>query len=234
MSHVADVQPLRERPAWRALERHARGVARRHLRDLFAEDPGRGERLVAEAAGLVLDYSKNRITDETLALLAQLAGESGLAEHVEAMFRGEHVNTTEDRPALHVALRMPRGRSLLVDGIDVVAQVHAELERMAAFAERVRCGDWRGQTGAQIRAVLAIGIGGSELGPAMAYEALRRYAQPSLVVRFLSNVDPAAFVEATRDLDPEATLVVVSSKTFTTLETTANARAARAWLRDAL
>jgi glucose-6-phosphate isomerase len=226
--------PLRERAAWRALERHAREIAPRHLRDLFAEDPGRGERLVAEAAGLVLDYSKHRITDETLTLLAQLARESGLAERIDALFRGEPVNTTEGRPALHVALRMPRERSLVVGGVDVVAEVHAELDRMAAFCERVRVGEWRGHTGKAIRSVLNIGIGGSDLGPAMAYEALRRYARPDLVVRFLSNVDPAAFVEATRDLDPQTTLVIVSSKTFTTLETMANARAARSWLLDAL
>lgn len=189
---------------------------------------------MAEAAGLVLDYSKHRITDETLTLLAQLARESGLAERIDALFRGEPVNTTEGRPALHVALRMPRERSLVVGGVDVVAEVHAELDRMAAFCERVRVGEWRGHTGKAIRSVLNIGIGGSDLGPAMAYEALRRYARPDLVVRFLSNVDPAAFVEATRDLDPQTTLVIVSSKTFTTLETMANARAARSWLLDAL
>lgn len=234
MSSVTEMTPLRERPAWRALERHRDEIASAHLRDLFAEDPERGERLVAEAAGLVLDYSKNRITDATLALLVQLADESGLPERIEALFRGERVNTTEDRPALHVALRMPRGRSLLVDGVDVVAEVHETLDRMTAFCERVRSGEWRGHTGKAIRAVLNIGIGGSDLGPAMAYEALRRYARPDLVVRFLSNVDPTAFVEATRDLDPETTLVIVSSKTFTTLETMANARAARVWLLDAL
>ncbi|GIU93951.1 MAG: glucose-6-phosphate isomerase [Gaiellaceae bacterium] len=224
------ILPLRERPAWRALERHRRELAAVHLRELFAADPQRGERLAAEAAGLYLDYSKNLVTDETLALLQQLARESGLAERIEAMFRGERINETEDRPALHVALRMPRGRSLVVDGVDVVAEVHAVLDRMADFAERVRSGEWRGHTGSPIRAVVNIGIGGSDLGPAMAYEALRRYARPDLVFRFVSNVDPTDVVEATRDLDPAQTLVIVCSKTFTTLETMANARAVRAWL----
>jgi glucose-6-phosphate isomerase len=226
--------PLRERPAWRALERHYAEIGRAHLRELFAADRERGERLAAEAAGLYLDFSKNRVTDETLRLLAQLARESDLPERTEAMFRGERINTTEDRAVLHIALRMPRGRSLLVDGVDVVAEVHAVLDRMAAFAEQVRTGEWRGHTGQPIRNVVNIGIGGSDLGPQMAYEALRRYSRRDLTFRFVSNVDSADFVEATRDLDPAETLVIVSSKTFTTLETMTNARTARAWALAAL
>jgi len=233
-SRPLNVPPLRERPAWAELERHYAEIRDTHLRDLFAADPGRGERLAAEGAGLYLDYSKNRVTDETLALLRRLAEESGLAERTEAMFRGDRINVSEDRPALHVALRMPRGRSLVVEGIDVVAQAHEVLDRMAAFCERVRAGDWRGHTGKPIRSVVNIGIGGSDLGPAMAYEALRHYARRDLVFRFVSNVDPADFAEATRDLAPEETLVVVSSKTFTTLETMANARSARDWIVGAL
>ena len=201
----------------------------RHLRELFAADPARGERLVAEAAGLHLDYSKNRITDETIGLLGGLADQSGLAERREAMFRGERINVSEDRSVLHVALRMPRGRSLIVDGVDVVAQVHEMLDRMAAFADRVREGEWRGHTGKPIRNVVNIGIGGSDLGPVMAYEALRHYARRDLTFRFVSNVDGTDFSEATRDLNPEETLFVVSSKTFTTLETMTNARTAREW-----
>src|SRR5918996_1599555 len=221
--------PLRERESYSALERHHAETGATHLRDLFDADPGRGERLVAEAAGLYLDYSKNRVTDETIELLGRLADESGLAERREAMFRGEHINATEDRPVLHVALRMPRDRSLIVDGEDVVTQVHEVLDRMAAFADRVRSGEWRGQTGEPIRNVVNIGIGGSDLGPVMAYEALRHYSQRELTFRFVSNVDGTDFAEATRDLDPAQTLFIVSSKTFTTLETMTNARSAREW-----
>jgi glucose-6-phosphate isomerase len=199
------------------------------LRELFAADPGRGERLTVEAAGLFCDYSKNRVTDETLRLLVELAGERGLAERREAMFSGEHINSTEDRAVLHVALRMPRERSLIVDGEDVVKQVHEVLDRMRAFAERVRSGDWRGHTGEPIRNVINIGIGGSDLGPVMAYEALRHYSDRDRVFRFVSNVDGTDFAEATRDLDPAQTLFIVSSKTFTTLETMTNAHTAREW-----
>ena len=221
--------PLRDRPAWGALEAHA-GVARGlHLRELFAQDPARGERLAVEGPGLYLDYSKNRVTDETLALLRQLAAESGLTERAEAMFRGEKINVSENRSVLHVALRMPKGRSLVVDGVDVVREVHEVLDRMAAFSERIRSGEWRGHTGRPIRSVVNIGIGGSDLGPVMAYEALRHYARRDLTFRFVSNVDSTDFAEATRDLDAEETLFVVSSKTFTTLETMTNAHTARAW-----
>jgi glucose-6-phosphate isomerase len=226
--------PLRERPVWVALERHVAGIEHAHLRDLFAADPGRGERLSAEAAGLYLDYSKNRITDATLELLRRLAEESGLPERTQAMFRGDRINTTENRPVLHVALRMPRGRSLVVDGVDVVRQVHVVLDRMATFSERLRSGEWRGHTGRPIRNVVNVGIGGSDLGPAMAYEALRHYARPDLTVRFVSNVDSTDFAEATRDLSPEETLFVVSSKTFTTLETMTNAHTARDWALGSL
>jgi glucose-6-phosphate isomerase len=221
--------PLRERPAWVALGSHHETIRDVHLRDLFAADPERGERLSAEGAGLHLDFSKNRVTDDTLRLLLQLAEESGLAEQTEAMFRGDRINTTESRPALHVALRMPRDRSLVIDGVDVVAQVHEVLDRMAAFSERVRSGVWRGHTGRSIRNVVNIGIGGSDLGPVMAYEALRRYARPDQTVRFVSNVDSSDFAEATRDLSPDETLFIVSSKTFTTLETMTNAHTAREW-----
>jgi glucose-6-phosphate isomerase len=223
------IAPLRERPAWKALELHHALIGDVHLRDLFAADATRGERLTAEGAGIYLDYSKNRVNDETLALLRQLAEESGLAERTEAMFRGDRINTTENRSVLHVALRMPRSRSLVVDGVDVVAEVHETLDRMAAFAEHVRSGEWKGYTGKPIRNVVNIGIGGSDLGPVMAYEALRHYARRDLVFRFVSNVDSTDFVEATLDLDPQETLFVVSSKTFTTLETMTNANSARAW-----
>jgi glucose-6-phosphate isomerase len=226
--------PLRERPAWMALDRHFEAIRDLRLRDLFAEDTTRGERLAAEGAGLYLDYSKNRVTDETLRLLLELAEESGLPERTEAMFRGDRINTSEDRSVLHVALRMPRERSLVVDGVDVVAQVHDVLDRMSAFAERVRSGEWTGHTGTPIRNIVNVGIGGSDLGPVMAYEALRHYARRDLAFRFVSNVDATDFVEATRDLSPEETLFVVSSKTFTTLETMTNARSARAWVLDAL
>ena len=225
---------LRSRDAWRALEAHRAEVADTHLRDLFASDPARGERLTAEGAGLFLDYSKNRVTDETLRLLVELANECGMPERREAMFRGEHINVSEDRAVLHVALRMPRARSLVVDGVDVVKEVHEVLDRMSAFAERVRGGEWGGHTGKPIRNVINIGIGGSDLGPVMAYEALRHYSRREMTFRFVSNVDGTDFAEATRDLDPEETLFVVSSKTFTTLETMTNARTAREWVLGAL
>jgi glucose-6-phosphate isomerase len=223
-----------ERPAWKALERHLGKVRDMHLRALFAADPGRGERLAAEGAGLYLDYSKNRVTPETLDLLVALGAECGMPERREAMFRGERINVSENRPVLHVALRMPRHRSLVVDGTDVVKQVHEVLDRMAEFCERVRGGAWRGHTGKRIRNVVNIGIGGSDLGPVMAYEALRHYSEREMRFRFVSNVDGTDFAEKTRDLDPEETLFVVSSKTFTTLETMTNARTARAWLLDAI
>jgi glucose-6-phosphate isomerase len=220
--------------AWSALEGHAEQVRGTHLRDLFAADAERGERLTAEAAGLFLDYSKNRITDETLTLLAGLAADAQLGERTEAMYRGDHINATEDRAVLHVALRMPRERSLLVDGVDVVAEVHEVLDRMAAFSDRVRSGEWLGHTGKPIRNIVNVGIGGSDLGPVMAYEALRHYSDRGLTFRFVSNVDGTDFAEATRDLEPEETLFIVCSKTFTTLETMTNANTARAWLLAAL
>ena len=221
---------LRNRAAWRALQQHHSQLAGRHLRELFAEDPGRGERLALEAEGLYLDYSKNRIDDRALELLVELAQECRLPERTEAMFRGEHINVTEDRAVLHVALRAPRGETMLVDGHDVVPDVHAVLDRMAAFSERVRSGDWTGHTGRPIRNVVNIGIGGSDLGPVMAYEALRHYTRREMTFRFVSNVDGTDFAEATRDLDPQETLFIVASKTFTTLETMTNARTAREWL----
>jgi glucose-6-phosphate isomerase len=217
-----------------ALERHHAEIRGLHLRDLFASDPTRGERLATQGAGLYLDYSKNRVTDETLRLLRELAEESGLPERTEAMFRGDRINTTENRSVLHVALRMPRERSLIVEGVDVVAEVHEVLDRMEAFSTRVRSGEWTGHTGKPIRNIVNIGIGGSDLGPVMAYEALRHYGRRDLTFRFVSNVDSTDFVEATRDLAPDETLFVVSSKTFTTLETMTNARSARAWALAAL
>ena len=222
-------EPVTRRPAWQALEAHYQQMKDVHLRALFAQDPGRGERLVAEGAGLTLDYSKNRATDETLRLLVELADTSGVATRRDAMFRGEKINITEKRAVLHVALRAPRGESIVVDGEDVVPAVHAVLDRMADFATRVRSGAWKGHTGKRIKNVVNIGIGGSDLGPAMAYDALRPYADRALTVRFVSNVDPADFSEATVDLDPAETLFVVASKTFTTLETLTNARVARDW-----
>ena len=229
-----ELAPLRQRPAWKALEAHCQEVKGLHLRTLFAGDPGRGERLTAEAASVFLDYSKNLVTDETLRLLVRLAEESGLRQRIEAMFRGEKVNPTEQRAALHVALRAPRGTSLLLDGQDVVPQVHAVLDRMSDFAGRVRGGAWRGHTGKRIRNVVNVGIGGSDLGPAMAFQALRHYGERSMTFRFVSNVDGTDLAEATRDLDPAETLLVVCSKTFTTLETMSNARGARDWLLSGL
>ncbi|HEV2372911.1 MAG TPA: glucose-6-phosphate isomerase [Streptosporangiaceae bacterium] len=221
-------------PAWKALESHYAEIAAKHLRELFAADPGRGQRLRAQAAGLYLDYSKNRVTDETMTLLTQLAREAGLEQHRDAMFRGEHINVSENRAVLHVALRMPRGSSLVVDGTDVVPGVHEVLDRMAGLARRVRAREWLGHTGKPIRNIINIGIGGSDLGPVMAYEALRHYSDRGLVFRFVSNVDSTDFVEATRDLAAEETLFIVSSKTFTTLETLTNARSARQWITSAL
>ena len=234
MSATTSTTPLRTRPAWQALEKHCQEIRGRHLRDLFAEDPGRGERLVAEAAGLYLDFSKNRIDDRTIVLLCKLAEESRLRERTDAMFAGERINVSENRSVLHVALRMPRGESLIVDGVDVVAQVNDVLDRMSAFADRVRSGDWKGHTGKPIRNVVNIGIGGSDLGPVMAYEALRHYTRRDLTFRFVSNVDSTDFAEATRDLAPDETLFIVSSKTFTTLETMTNAHTAREWALAAL
>ena len=220
---------LTGRPAWKALAEHHRTIASLHLRRLFADDPRRGERFTAEAAGLYLDYSKNRINDETIRLLVELAERCGLRERIDAMFRGDPINATEKRAVLHVALRAPGGERIVADGIDVVPEVHAVLDRMAAFADRLRSGQWRGHTGRRIRNIVNIGIGGSDLGPVMAYEALRQYSQRDLTCRFVSNVDATDLVESTRDLDAAETLFVVCSKTFTTLETLANAHAARAW-----
>jgi len=225
---------LRQRPAWKALAEHCATVRDLHLRQLFADDPRRGERLAVEAAGIYLDYSKNRVTEETVALLLRLAEESGLRERIDAMFRGEKINATEGRAVLHVALRAPRGQSIVVDGVDVVPEVHAVLERMAEFARRIRGGAWTGHTGRRIRSVVNIGIGGSDLGPVMAYEALKHYSDRDMTFRFVSNVDGTDFVEASRDLDPAETLFIVSSKTFTTLETMTNARTAREWALAAL
>jgi glucose-6-phosphate isomerase len=223
------VTPLKQRRSFQELQAHHEVIAPRHLRELFAEDPRRGEELTAQAAGLYLDYSKNRVTAETMRLLVELARESGVPERRDAMFAGERINVSENRSVLHVALRMPRSASLIVDGVDVVAQVHEVLDRMAAFAARVRSGEWRGHTGKPIRNVVNIGIGGSDLGPVMAYEALRAYSQRELTFRFVSNVDATDFVEATRDLRAEETLFIISSKTFTTLETLTNATSAREW-----
>jgi len=219
-------------PAWKALRAHHEKVGHLHLRRLFADDPRRGERLTAEAVGVYLDYSKHRITDETLGLLLQLAEASGLHARIDAMFRGERINMTEGRAVLHVALRAPRGTSIVVDGENVVDQVHAVLDQMTDFANRVRSGAWKGHTARRMRNVINIGIGGSDLGPVMAYEALKPYSDRAMTFRFVSNVDGADLIEAVRDLDPAETLVIVSSKTFTTLETMTNAQSARAWLLD--
>ena len=224
------ILPLTARPAWKALEGHHEKIRELHLRQLFAEDATRGERLTTEAVGIYLDYSKNRVTDETLALLCRLAEESGLRERIEAMFRGDKINLTEDRAVLHVALRAPRGTSIVVDGEDVVPEVQAVLGAMADFSTRVRSGAWTGHTGKRIRNVVNIGIGGSDLGPVMAYEALKHYSDRAMTFRFVSNVDGTDLVEATRDLDPAETLFIASSKTFTTLETMTNAESARQWL----
>jgi glucose-6-phosphate isomerase len=231
---TAVIPALTARSAWKALEAHHRKVRDLHLRELFANDPKRGPRLTVEAVGITLDYSKNRVTDETLKLLVQLAEESGLRAQIDAMFRGERINTTEDRAVLHVALRAPRGASILVDGQNVVPQVHAVLDKMADFCNRIRSGAWKGHTGKPIRNVVNIGIGGSDLGPVMAYEALKHYSKRSLTFRFVSNVDGSDFAEATRDLDPSETLFLISSKTFTTLETMTNAQSARDWALEGL
>jgi glucose-6-phosphate isomerase len=231
---VTTINSLRRLDAWQALARHAEEIRDLHLRELFADDRNRGERLALEAEGVYLDYSKNRITDETLGLLLQLAEERGLPDRIEAMFAGDTINSTEDRAVLHVALRAPVGARVEVDGEDVTAKVHDVLCRMAVFADRVRAGEWKGATGKPIRNVVNIGIGGSDLGPAMAYEALRHYSRRDMTFRFVSNVDGTDFVEATRDLDPAETLFIVSSKTFTTLETMTNARSAKRWLLAAL
>jgi len=224
------VVPLTERKAWKALQNHYHQIRDTHLRDLFAADPARGERLTAEAPGLFLDYSKNRITDETIQLLVQLAEESGLRERIDAMFRGEKINVTEKRAVLHVALRAPKDAAIEVDGENVVPHVHAVIDKMAAFSNRIRGGEWKGSTGKRIRNVVNVGIGGSDLGPVMAYEALRHYSDRALAFRFVSNVDGTDFAEAVQDIDPAETLFIVSSKTFTTLETMTNAHSARAWL----
>jgi glucose-6-phosphate isomerase len=226
--------PLRERKSWQALERHYAEISGSHLRDLFAADPGRGERLTAEAAGIYLDYSKNRVTDETLALLVELAEESGVAQRRDAMFRGEHINVSENRAVLHTALRLPATATLVVDGQDVVADVHAVLARMRDFAGRVRSGEFTGYTGKPIKNVINVGIGGSDLGPVMAYEALRHYCTRDITFRFVSNVDSTDFAEAVRDLSADETLFIISSKTFGTLETLTNAGSAKDWVVSAL
>ena len=225
----ASLAPLTRRPEWAALKEHYHKIQPLHLRDLFAADPTRGERLTAEAVGLYFDYSKHRITDGTLDMLVQLAELSGLRDQIDAMFRGDRINLTEDRAVLHIALRAPKGQSIMVDGEDVVPRVHEVLDRMADFADRVRSGVWKGHTGKRIRHVVNIGIGGSDLGPVMAYEALKAYSARDMTFRFVSNVDGTDFAEATRDLDPAETLFIISSKTFTTLETMTNAHTARDW-----
>jgi glucose-6-phosphate isomerase len=230
MSPTIRIKPLTKRPAWKALTAHHKKLQKLHLRRLFADDPTRGERLTAEAAGLSLDYSKNRVTDRTLRLLVQLAEESGLSGRIAAMFNGEKINVTEKRAVLHVALRAPAGATIIVDGKNVVPEVHAVFDKMTTFSNRVRSGVWKGFTGIRIKNIINIGIGGSDLGPVMAYEALKHYSERSLTFRFVSNVDGTDFVEATRDLEPAETLFIISSKTFTTLETMTNAQSAREWL----
>jgi glucose-6-phosphate isomerase len=229
MSTATATTPLTQLSAWKALEAHFQTIRSKHLHDLFAADPNRGTRLTAEAEGIYLDYSKHRITDETIKLLLKLAEESGLKAHIEAMFRGDKINITENRAVLHVALRAPKGASIIVDGKNVVPEVHEVLDRMSAFSDRIRSGEWKGHTGKRIKNVINIGIGGSDLGPVMAYEALRHYSQRDMVFRFVSNVDGTDFAEATIDLDAEETLFIISSKTFTTLETMTNAHSARKW-----
>jgi glucose-6-phosphate isomerase len=231
---MTEILPLTARPAWKALGTHYEKIRGLHLRTLFADDATRGERLTADAVGIYLDYSKNRVTAETIGLLSRLAEESGLPERINAMFRGDKINLTEDRAVLHIALRAPRGTSIVVDGKDVVAEVHAVLDAMSDFSNRVRSGTWTGHTGKRIRNVVNIGIGGSDLGPVMAYEALKHYSDRAMTFRFVSNVDGTDLVEATRDLDPSETLFIVSSKTFTTLETMTNAESARQWLLNGL
>src|SRR6478735_2720106 len=225
--------PLRQRTAYKALQQHYESVKDEHLKDLFAADPTRGTELTLEAEGIYLDYSKQRVTAETIGLLVDLARESGLAELRAEMFGGEHINITEDRAVLHVALRAPADAVIETDGANVVPDVHAVLGRMRAFADRIRSGEWTGHTGKPIRRIVNIGIGGSDLGPVMAYEALRHYSQRDLTFRFVSNVDGTDFVESTRDLAPDETLFIISSKTFTTLETMANAQSARQWFMNA-
>ncbi|HEY0755781.1 MAG TPA: glucose-6-phosphate isomerase [Ktedonobacteraceae bacterium] len=234
MSAQSTLTPLTRRPEWQALEKHYQSMHQTHLRALFQDDPRRGERFTLDAVGVYLDYSKNRVTDETLSLLLKLGESANLRQRIDAMFSGEKINVTEKRAVLHVALRAPKGSSILVDGQNVVPEVHAVLEKMAAFAERVRSGEWRGHTGKRIRNIINIGIGGSDLGPFMAYEALKHYSERAITARFVSNIDGTDFVEATLDLDPAETLFVVSSKTFTTLETLTNARSARDWTLAAL
>src|SRR3984957_19603694 len=226
----ANIKSVTQRAAWKALDTHHKQIKDLHLRALFASDPKRGTRMTVESAGLFLDYSKNRVTNETIKLLLRLAAESGLRARIKAMFSGEKINVTEGRAGLHVALRAPKGASIKVDGKNVVPEVHAVLDKMAAFVNRVRSGAWKGHTGKRIRNVINIGIGGSDLGPVMAYEALKHYSERDLTFRFVSNVDGLDFVEATRDLNPAETLFIVSSKTFTTLETMTNAQSARDWL----
>jgi glucose-6-phosphate isomerase len=231
---TAQIAPLTERKAWKALGAHHQNIRELHLRKIFTDDPNRGKRMTAEAVGLYLDYSKNRITDETLKLLLELAEESGLRERIDAMFRGEKINITENRAVLHVALRAPRGASIVVDGENVVPGVHAVLDKMADFSNRVRTGAWKGHTGKRIRNVINIGIGGSDLGPVMAYEALKHYSEREMTFRFVSNVDGTDFAEAVQALEPTETLFIISSKTFTTLETMTNAQTARGWLLNGL
>jgi glucose-6-phosphate isomerase len=234
MITTTNIKPLTQRPAWKALAAHHKQIQKLPLRKLFAEDAKRGQRFTAEAAGLFLDFSKNCITDQTLKLLLQLAGESGLRGKMDAMFSGAKINVTENRAVLHVALRAPKGETILVDGKNVVPEVHAVLDKMAVFSDRVRSGEWKGHTGKRVKNVINIGIGGSDLGPVMAYEALKHYSERSLTFRFISNVDGIDFVEAVRDLDPAETLFIISSKTFTTLETMTNAQSARDWLLNGL
>jgi glucose-6-phosphate isomerase len=228
------IVPLRNTPAFKALEEHCAEVRKLHLRQLFAEDPERNERFTLQALGLYFDYSKNRVARETMRLLLELAEQSGLRQHIDAMFAGEKINVTEQRSVLHVALRAPKGQRIFADGVDVVPEVHAVLDKMAKFVEQIRSGDWKGHTGKRIRNVVNIGIGGSDLGPVMAYEALKYYSQRGITFHFVSNVDGTDFAEATRDLKAEETLFIICSKTFTTLETMTNAHTAREWVLKAL